>query len=114
MMDRGLDAGTRVKIMKRRYGIADVPGGEHFYRRFTAMLERDHRDGDVEIMFQRVARQGATGRDSDSVSVLKIRAFDAVQAISGSDRIHGCGYCLGGTLLTIAAAAMVSRMPPRQ
>lgn len=80
MMDRGLDAGTRVKIMKRRYGIADVPGGEHFYRRFTAMLERDHRDGDVEIMFQRVARQDATGRDSDSVSVLKIRAFDAVQA----------------------------------
>src|SRR5208337_383314 len=34
-------------------------------------------------------------------------AIDAVQAICGGDaRIHGAGYCLGGTLLTIAAAAM--------
>ena len=33
-------------------------------------------------------------------------AFDAIGAIVPNQRIHAAGYCLGGTLLAIAAAAM--------
>ncbi len=35
-----------------------------------------------------------------------MQALDAATAITGSSTVHGVGYCLGGTLLSIAAAAM--------
>ncbi len=43
---------------------------------------------------------------ADYLELGPMRALDAVCAITGSDTTHSVGYCLGGTLLSIAAAAM--------
>ncbi|MFZ1468125.1 MAG: alpha/beta fold hydrolase [Paracoccaceae bacterium] len=42
----------------------------------------------------------------DYVSRGVMQAIDAVSAITAGQKIHATGYCLGGTLLSIAAAAM--------
>lgn len=40
-------------------------------------------------------------------------ALDAIAAVQPDSRIHACGYCLGGTLLSIAAAEMARRHDDR-
>jgi len=42
----------------------------------------------------------------DYLSMGPMAALDEVQRRTGTDRVHAVGYCLGGTLLSIAAAAM--------
>jgi polyhydroxyalkanoate synthase len=52
---------------------------------------------------------GAEGRDLGMDDYLRegvMDALDAVATVVPGEKIHGVGYCLGGTLLTIAAAAM--------
>ncbi|PZO90501.1 MAG: poly-beta-hydroxybutyrate polymerase [Sphingomonas sanxanigenens] len=52
---------------------------------------------------------GAEDRDLDMEAYRlmgPMAALDAVTAITGASSVHMAGYCLGGTLLSIAAAAM--------
>ncbi len=51
------------------------------------------------------ARDSETGLDDYRRSGV-MAALDAISAILPGRRIHACGYCLGGTILSIAAATM--------
>ena len=52
---------------------------------------------------------GSQDRDLDLDAYRRLgpmAALDAIAAITGGHRVHAAGYCLGGTLLSIVAAAM--------
>jgi len=42
----------------------------------------------------------------DYLEMGPMSAIDVIGEITGAERVHGVGYCLGGTLMSIAAAAM--------
>ena len=55
---------------------------------------------------------GSAERDLDMDDYLELgfgAALDTVNAIVPQQKVHATGYCLGGTLLSIAAAAMAQR-----
>src|SRR6056297_2533457 len=52
---------------------------------------------------------GAEDRDLDMNDYIEMGFFDALRAVNTvvpNEKVHAVGYCIGGTLLTMAASAM--------
>jgi polyhydroxyalkanoate synthase subunit PhaC len=72
-------------------------------------LVRYMRDHGFSVFMVSWKNPGAEDRDLGFEDYLKfgiMSALDAIQKIVPGEKVHGAGYCLGGTLLTMAAAAM--------
>ena len=82
MTDHDPEVSDGEKRERRRYGLADVPGADGFYRRFAALLMEGRQGKNIEILFPRSVREGrAEGvTNAISASAFKIGAFEAVRA----------------------------------
>ncbi len=72
-------------------------------------LVRYLRDQGFTVFMVSWKNPGAEDRDLGFEDYLKLgvmSALDVIQEIVPAVKVHGAGYCLGGTLLTMAAAAM--------
>lgn len=72
-------------------------------------LVRHMRDQGFAVFMVSWKNPGAEDRDLGFEDYLKLgimSALDAIKKIIPGQKVHGAGYCLGGTLLTMAAAAM--------
>lgn len=72
-------------------------------------LVRYLRDQGFTVFMVSWKNPGAEDRDlgfEDYINLGIADALDVIQRIAPAQKIHGAGYCLGGTLLSMAAAAM--------
>jgi polyhydroxyalkanoate synthase subunit PhaC len=82
----------------------------------TNSLVRHMRDQGFTVFMVSWKNPGTEDRDLGFEDYLKLgvmSALDVIGRIVPNQKIHGAGYCLGGTLLTMAAAAMARNSDER-